>query len=32
MCNISYKCGKNETYQIFTYIYKPNLAYFTNVV
>jgi hypothetical protein len=27
MCNISHKFVKNETYQIFTKICKPNLDY-----
>jgi hypothetical protein len=27
MCKISYKFMKNESYQIFTLIRKPNLAY-----
>jgi hypothetical protein len=31
MCNISYKFVKNESYQIFTDICKPNLDYFTSV-
>jgi hypothetical protein len=32
MCNISEKFVKNESYQIFTNICKPNLAYFTSII
>jgi hypothetical protein len=31
MCKISFKFAKNESYQIFTNICKPNLAYFTHM-
>jgi hypothetical protein len=29
---ISYKFVKNESYQNFANVYKPNLAYFTSIV
>jgi hypothetical protein len=32
MCKISYKCVKNESYQIFMNICKLNSAYFTNII
>jgi hypothetical protein len=32
MFKISYKFGKNESYQIFVNIRKPNLAYFTSIL
>jgi hypothetical protein len=31
MCRISHKFAKNESYQIFTNICKPNLAYLTTM-
>jgi hypothetical protein len=32
MCKISYKVVKNESYQNFANICKPNVAYFTSIL